>query len=247
MHMSNHPAIKALSSLINSPAPVAAPVDKPAGAAPVVVLDSVDPSSDAALSILRASTAASLQEWAETSSEDLGDGETLADRLTALMVGLADEDKDGDISDDEAAVIDLAFNSAWDYLAGKGASDEDLAALLNENDAAAADRVAELLRGALPEGEEASMADVDAFAFDAESRESVYDCVGDIFDAVYKKTAVVRDGKKVRINKRVSGTVRLSGAQRAAIAKARRKAHSATATIGRMKSLRVRERVGLNK
>ena len=76
------------------------------------------------------------------------------------------------------------------------------------------------------------------FAFTKEENEPA-------FDAVYKKKLVIRGGKKVRINKRVSGTVRLTAKQKMAIRKAQRKAHSASALMRRMKSMRIRRRTGL--
>lgn len=66
-----------------------------------------------------------------------------------------------------------------------------------------------------------------------------------VFDATYKKKLVVRRGKKVRINKRVSGHVRLSAKQKIAVRKMLRKSHSAVAKIRRSKSVKVRKRAGL--
>lgn len=194
--------------------------------------------SDYAAADLRLKAAAAVQQWAETSTDELADGETMADRLMALVVGIADADKDGDISDDEQAVCDEVLENIWSYLAAKGVSDADCDALLNEWDAGAADRVYDLIVSALPDGEEASAADMDAFAFDADSDSAV-------FDAVYKKKVVIRAGKKVRINKRVSGNVRLSAKQKISIRKMLRKSHSAVATIRRMKSNRIRKASGL--
>ena len=68
---------------------------------------------------------------------------------------------------------------------------------------------------------------------------------GAALDAVYKKKLVVRNGKKVRINKRVSGTVRLSAKQKVAIKKARLKSHNARAMLKRAKSMRKRKQMGL--
>jgi hypothetical protein len=66
-----------------------------------------------------------------------------------------------------------------------------------------------------------------------------------VLDAVYKKKLVVRGGKKLRINKRVSGRVVLSALQKASIRKARRKAHSSIAKVHRAKSMKMRSRAGL--
>lgn len=187
---------------------------------------------------MRLKAAAIVHQWAETDSGDLADGESLADRLLALVVGCCDADKDGEISEAEQEMCDILLNAIWDFMSGKGASEDDLNALLNDWDAAAADRLKDLVASALPDGEEESAADMDAFAFDAESDEAV-------FDAVYKKKIVVRGGKKMRVNKRVSGHVRLSAKQKISIRKMLRKSHSAVATMHRMKSVRIRKRAGL--
>lgn len=243
--ISNHPAARILAQM---GALSAAPSQGKA------VLDSIkqtkllDAAAEAgatfAVADIRMAAAAAVQAWCETSSADLSEGESMTDRLDALMVGIADENKDGEITDDEAAVIEIALNGAYDYMLSKGVSEEDASALLNDGDDEAAGRVCELLISSMPDGEDESMADVDAFAFDAESRESVMDSV---LDAVYKKRAVVRDGKKVIISKRISGTVRLSAEQKVAIRKAGLKSRSAGARMARMKSMRARSRMGLNK
>lgn len=191
---------------------------------------------------IRLMAAAAVQEWAATDASDLMEGETMADRIFGMLVGIADDDKDGEISEDEQSVIQLAGENAADYMIGKGAGEADVLALLNDGDDEAAARVAELLKGAMPDGDDASMDDVDSFAFDDESSASVLDC---ILDAVYKKKVVVRGGRKVRINKRVSGHVRLNSAQKVSIRKAGRKAHSAMAKMRRAKSMRIRSKAGL--
>ncbi len=239
----NHPAAGALAAL-----GVLAPVKKPAK--PVLdsvpgrkVLDAVaEASAEGALADIRMAAINTLHAWCETEASDLESGETMADRLFAMTVGIADENKDGEITDDEAGVIDIALNAMFDYLASKGVAEDDASKLLNDGDNEAADRVCEMLRGALPEGEDESMEDVENFAFDAEAQEPLMDSV---LDAVYKKRIVIRCGKKVRINKRVSGTVRLSAAQKVAIRKAGMKARSAGARMRRMRSLNLRKKMGL--
>lgn len=179
---------------------------------------------------------AAVQQWAET--DDLDEGESHADRLMALFVGIADANKDGDITDDEQAVLEVALNTAWDYLVKCGVSEEDAGALLNDWDSDAADRVRDLVASVLPEGEEDTGADIDAFVFSDEDQEAA-------LDAVYRKKMVIRGGKKMRVNKRISGRVRLSAKQKVAIRKARMKSHSAGAMMRRMKSMRIRQRAGL--
>lgn len=214
--------------------------DKPARKG--IVLDDAD--DDAVLSStedytikdISLAALASIHEWVET--DDLDDGESYADRLMALMIGIADINKDGDITDDEQGVLDVALNAAWDYLVKCGVSDEDAGALLNDWDNDAADRIRDLVASVLPEGDADASAAIDDFVFSDDDQEPA-------LDAVYRKKMVIRGGHKMRINKRVSGTVRLTGAQKIAIKKARMKSHSASAMMHRMKSMRMHQKMGL--
>lgn len=182
----------------------------------------------------RMDAAAAIRQWAE--DDDLEEGETSADRLQALMVGIADSNQDGELDEDEQEVMVEAVEAAWDYLSAFGVDDEDLDLLLNDWDADAATRVQEMLASET----EGSDDDMDDFVFGAEAQEAV-------FDATYKKRMVIRGGKKVRVNKRVSGKVRLSGKQKVAIRKAQMKARSAGAKMRRMKSLRKGAKMGIYK
>lgn len=77
--------------------------------------------------------------WIGTDEGKLDDGEGFGDRLFGLIVGIADEDKDGEITDEEAEIIQTASNIIGDYLSAHGVADEDIIALLNDfdNDVAA--------------------------------------------------------------------------------------------------------------
>ena len=164
--------------------------------------------------------------------------ESYADRLMALFVGIADANKDGDITEDEQGVLEVALNAAWDYLVKCGATEEDAGALLNDWDDEAADRVRDLVASVLPEGDDEASAEIDSFVFSESDQEPA-------LDAVYKMKMAVRGGKKMRIRKRISGTVRLSAKQKLAIRKARMKSHSAGAMMRRMKSMRMRRKMGI--
>jgi hypothetical protein len=194
------------------------------------------PGDDYTLKDISMSTVAAIQQWTET--DDLDDGESLSDRLMALLVGIADANKDGDITEDEQGVLEVALNAAWDYFVKCGVSEDDADMLLNEWDSDVAERVRDLVASTLPDGEDASNADIDSFVFSDEDQEPA-------LDAVYRKRMVIRGGQKMRINKRISGKVRLSAKQKVAIRKARMKSHSAGAMMRRLKSMRMRRRVGL--
>jgi hypothetical protein len=209
---------------------------------PVKVLDStgdtpaLSGADDYTIRDISLSAIAAVQQWAET--DDLDDGESYSDRLLALFVGIADANHDGDVTEDEQGVLEVALNAAWDYLVKAGVTEEDAGALLNDWDDDAADRVRDLVASVLPDGDDAAGAELDGFVFSDDDNAPA-------LDAVYRKTLAVRGGKKVRINKRVSGTVRLSAKQKLGIRKARMKSHSAGAMMRRMKSMRLRRKAGL--
>ena len=209
---------------------------------PVKVLDStgdepaLSGADDYTLRDIKLSAIAVVQQWAET--DDLDDGESYADRLMAMFVGIADANHDGDVTEDEQGVLEVALNAAWDYLVKAGVTEEDAGALLNDWDDDAADRVRDLVASVLPDGDDAASAEIDSFVFSDDDNAPA-------LDAVYRKTAAVRNGKKVRINKRISGQVRLSAKQKVAIRKARMKSHSASAMTRRLKSMRLRRKAGL--
>lgn len=233
-HFNLHPAAAAIGHLL-LPQPTK-PVLDAAGSKDQANTGSVGDDYVSADIALKAGAA--LQEWAETSADDLGDGEGLADRLLGMMVGIADVNVDGELSEAEQAILTEALEAGWDYLAAKGVPDDDIDALLNGWDNDVAGRVQELLAAKLPEGEEAAGDDLDAFAFGDGSDEPA-------LDAVYKMRMAVRRGKKVRIKKRVSGTVRLNAKQKLAVQKMLRKSHGAVAQMRRAKSMRVRHKMGL--
>lgn len=192
--------------------------------------------ADYTIADITLAAAAAVQQWVET--DDLADGESCADRLLALMVGVVDANKDGEISEDEQGVLDVALSAAYDYMVSKGASEEDTDALLNDWDNDVAERVKDLIASALPEGEDEASADLDDFVFGDSDQEPA-------LDAAYKKTFAIRKGKKVKIRKRIAGTVRLSAAQKIGIRKAQMKSHSATARMRRAKSMIKRRKMGL--
>jgi hypothetical protein len=175
---------------------------------------------------------AATQQWLD--DDDLEPGETSADRLLTLVVGIADESQDGEIDDDESEVIDVAREAMWDYLSSLGVDEADLSALLDDWDDAAAERVRDVALANLPDGD----FDPSSLVFDDSDQDA-------LFDATYKPKWVIRGGKKMRVKKRISGTIRLSGAQKLALRKARLKANSAGARARRLKSMKLRRRVGL--
>lgn len=217
--------------------PPAAPEPAPAGAPTAPVFDSAATAlfvDDVVSSDTDITAAAIVQEWGETLPEDLDAGEHMGDRLFSLMVGALPEGEFPDGFDDDAAddLMDLG-DAVGDVLADLGVDDGDIELLLNDFDAEVAERVQELVAGSLPEG-----VDPAGFVLGDGSDEPA-------FDAVYRKRIAVRGGKKVRINKRVSGKVILTAGQKTAVRKMQLKARTSLAKLRRAKSMRVRTRLGL--
>lgn len=179
-----------------------------------------------------------VQEWAETTDADLGDDEGLGDRLLGLIVGTAAEG-DNAPTDDEAEYAASVAELVGDYLEGKGIPADDVDALVGDFDFPneLAERVHEALLDKLPQGDDAMMDDVGRFV-DGEDDDKM-------LDATYRKTVAIRGGKKVRIKKRIAGTVRLSAKQKIAVRKMQRKAFSGAAKMHRAKSMRLRRKMGL--
>ena len=240
---SGHPAQRAINAVLAKSTPAAKVLDsveKQDGLEPDEILDAVGSEfsgDDYTQRDIALKAANVVLVWAETADTDLDEGESLADRLFALIIGIAAENMDGEIGEDEMAILDVALASVADYLSEKGVSDEDVSALLDNWDSDAAMRIQELVAERLPD-EDAADEEADEFAFGDGSDEAM-------LDAVYKKKIVIRKGRKMRVNKRVSGHVRLSAKQKIGVRKMLRKSHSAKAMVRRMKSVKLRKKMGL--
>ncbi|MGL4735686.1 MAG: hypothetical protein ACRCWB_11535 [Enterovibrio sp.] len=178
----------------------------------------------------RMDAGAIVEVWAQEG--DLEDEETFADRLTAMIIGAADINIDGDLTGDEIEVANEVGAAVYDYFLALGVEESDAAAVLNGDEDAAM-----RIRDFISEFGEDDF-NVDEFVFGEDAQDSLY-------DAAYKKAVAVRDGKKVMINKRISGAVKLSPKQKAALRKAQMKSHGAGAKMKRMKSMKVRKKMGI--
>lgn len=175
-----------------------------------------------------------LNTFAETAEEDLDAGETLADRLLALLVGLVDRDDDQDLDEDEQEQLGTVMEAAERYMVANGVDPEDAAELLDSWSGDAAARVRDALASGLPEGDAADDA-ILGFAFDEEASEAV-------FDAARKDVVVFKHGKKTVKSRRISGPAkRMSPKQKAALRKARAKSNNSMAK--RMRAVSVKKRI----
>lgn len=177
-----------------------------------------------------------IREWAET--DDLDTDEGYGDRLLALIVGTAAH-SDNDLTEDEVEYAGMVAELVGDILEKKGIPGDDIDALFADGkfDNDVGERVYELLLDKMPQGEDAVLDDAGKFV-DGDDGD-------DMLDATYRKVIAVRKGKKVRLNKRIAGTVRLNAKQKAAVRKMQRKAFSGGAKIKRAKSMRLRQKMGM--
>lgn len=219
------------------PAPVAAQAPAPVARTRQEII--LDNAAQFQAGADRADVAAVVHEWAETPDDDLEDGEGLADRLMGMLLGLVVDGDDTDLTEDEAALAQTYMELAASYLVSIGVSEDDAVAAVSEGDNEAARRVADFVLS-----EDLDDDAIDSFAFAPDEQEPLFDSA-EILDAAYKMRTVVRGGQRMRVNKRISGSVKLSGAQRVALKKARARAFSAGAKMKRLKSMRMRAKLGL--
>ena len=215
-----------------------------------VEYDVTDPRSVYAITQQKIVAANAVQQFAELSSEDLEDGDTLCDMFFAQIASNCDLDNDGELSKEEEEDIYQIYCLAAEYMVQYGARPEDVEAFINDDDEQAAANIQEMLRNVLPDGEDDCLDDIDDFAFsDGDgSTESVLDSSEQsVMDAVYKRRRVIRNGRKVIIRKRISGRVRLTAKQKMAVRKMHRKSHTGKANMRRKKSMRKRISLGMNK
>ena len=187
---------------------------------------------------MRMHAASVVQAWAETDEADLDVGETLSDRLFALLMAIVDKDEEDDLTDDEQDMLEAVLIAAEEYMLSLGVPDDDVSALMDAWDDAAALRVRDVIASSLPDGDGADD-DLARFAFDEESTAS-------IFDSVYKKVVAYEHGQKTIKRKRVSGPPpKMSPKQRAQLRMARMKSHKGAANLARKMSVKKRINSGI--
>ena len=173
----------------------------------------------------RASAMSALLTW-------LDEGDYTYEALDSLAAGVADVDFDDEVGDDEEDYYNDILDAISDAMVFLGAESGNVADFLNEEDDDAGEKLGEFLAGKL----EDDSRDEDEIIGDFAVRESL---------VAESTIRVIRGGEVVRKKKRIRKPKRLSAAQRAALKKARRKAHTGPAKLARRKSLKIRKRRGL--
>ena len=179
----------------------------------------------AAASSLLENAADAVFSWADgdDKSFDALDGYALA------LAGIPEDATDDEITDAQ----DDLYNDVWgdfaDFMIAAGLDSDLVSSLCDDGDDDAASTIADSLSGL---GDDDRSALIFAYSSSANSA---------MTEAVKK---VVRHGEVVLLRKRARPR-RLTSAQRAALKKARMKAHTASANLSRMKSLKLRaKRIG---
>lgn len=178
------------------------------------------------------------------------DGDFSYQALDEYIIGAADLDGDFEITEAEEAYYNEIWREVPDALLTLGAAAEDVSRLVNDEDDKAGAIVGKAVNTAVNELEADDDELIVGFAM---GKDAVFENASDdpngrhmILEATYKKMKAVRDGQVQVINKRMSGKVRLSSAQRAGIKKMQRKSHTASANLARKKSMRVRKMRGMS-
>lgn len=190
--------------------------------------------------------------------KDLEENELPSDRLDSLIAGIAsggDGNDDEEIEVDEST-LDIVIANFQDALATLGVDDSIIASMFG-GDAEADDAIeaaAEIVESNKPSDDDMDEL-FDLFVYgEAEDDELLLDGVslgktttksGKFGKVVYKAVKAIRNGKVAIVNKRVSGKVKLSAKQRAALSKARRKAGASGAIKKRIRSLAKSKKLGI--
>lgn len=206
------------------------PVKEPAGAVvdPVIVGDDgqdylFEAVAQSAVTNYRAAGMAGVISWAEV-------GEPTADDFDLTAMGLADVNEDGDVTPEEEDGYNEILFAMTQALDSLGVTSDAVQKMLDGDDTAAAKVYAEL---------------TDALDKTDKSTDELVADFSVAKDAMTEaKAKVIRDGK-VKWIRRPLRKKRLSSAQRAALKKARMKAHTAAARISRARSMKKRQQAGL--
>lgn len=159
------------------------------------------------------------------------EGDYSVSALAALVSGVADVDGDNDISESEEELYADLMKMAADSFLSLGGNEANIKAVIESEDDDAAIKLGAYLSKRLDD----TTKDDDTLIAEYAVKKSL------IMDSTQR---VVRDGKVV-LKKIPLRKKRLSAAQRAALKKARKKAHSAAARRSRAKSMRTRKSRGL--
>lgn len=167
--------------------------------------------------------------------------------IDELAVGVADLDGDEELTPSETAIYEDIWSVIAEAMMSLGADEDNIMEFLDDEDDDAGEKLGSFLADVMDNIPSEDDEIVTSFATGEDG--AVFECADaeafGIFEASYKKVKVVKDGKVVVKKKRMSGKVRMSAAQKAALKKARRRAHSSAARLKRAKAMKVRKKRGM--
>lgn len=175
----------------------------------------------------------------------VADGTHSYDAMDEYVMAVTDLDGDFEITEEEEAEYNDVWEGVMDALISMGCKDADVQAFI-DGPSDEADEAGLRIGKYLAEKLETTAEDDEDLIVEFAGCGEFSDSASGIFEATYRKKRVVRDGKVVKINKRVSGKIRLSAAQKAGLRKARRKANTAVAKLHRRKSFKKGQQRGLH-
>ncbi len=184
-----------------------------------MMLEAVGRAADEAT---RSTAAASVIEWAKAGDPSYDS----FDDFAMAMAGIEDDEEDptDEQIDEYNANLALMAKAAIAF----GAKKDDVQAMIDDEDDTAAESVMNAIAGMDEDNEDSA---ITAFALKSDM----------LLESVVK---VIRNGEVKLIKKNVRKR-RISSAQRAALKKARAKAHTSAARVARAKSMKQRQRRGL--
>ena len=173
----------------------------------------------------RGMVAAALFQWAQGANPTFDD----LDGLALSEAGIDDDEEDDDITDEQVDEYNRYLGMLADAAVSLGADQADVTALIDDGDDDAAINVADAITANNDDEDEAV---------------AVYGVSGGDDAMLEANIKVVRNGE-IKLKKKRPRPLRRTAAQKAALKKARVKAHTASANLSRRKSLKVRRKRGL--
>ena len=208
----------------------------------------LDAATDYATKTARMTGASVVQSWAERKGDEREDGEGAIDALLGAMSAAVDLENEEEIGEEEQEQLDTVAAAAYDYLLSEGATEEDLDAIFygdsDEEAAAAAERVYEMLGesyDSLTAQGDQSIENVVIFGMSPYVEGVTLDGVSWAKMHRGRSTLNSKHGKKNVVNHRMKWR-KATSAQRAALKKNSRRAHTALAKmLNRKSNLRTRK------
>lgn len=203
---------------------------------PVITLDAAGEAEKNHHQFIARRALAAFYSLAELDDDELSEGESLIERLEALIVGIIDADDDGEVSSSEQEDYDFCIESIILHLSELDCKSGDIVKIFESEDAL--ERCLSTAVENLEEGEDAVFDAIDHHVFTATtSKESAYIS----FDAV---VARIRDGKKeiVSIKKKLKKK-KLSAKQKAHLKKIQKKPKSAATRRKMSKSMKLHHKL----